>query len=361
VLLAAVVVGAGAVVPVTADAREDACDEPPSAIYVPACGAWHGVEPGVQTLAQFEATVGRPAQIFHQYLSFQSHDSAAKPFPKAAALEAIAGGRMYMFNLKPRDAAGTVYPWAGVASGVHDGELVALMDNIARWAATAGGKKVFMAFHHEPEDDVGGPYGSAADYVAAYRHVYDLAVARHVRDSLIFVWDVGGYKTRVHQWNELYPGDGYVDWLGYDAYGGLCTDTVAPTALTKSLGEGAGADVDDTGKYRFYKWATGVGAVDTDGTVSVKPGDPGKPVMLAEWATKGADGGSEAVQAQFYRDAQRLIVEQAAYSRIKAYVLWQGLDCNSFVGRPGAAQAYRDLVSTGYFNPAPPYRPDDAG
>lgn len=329
------------------------CVLPPSAIYVPACGAWQGVAPDVQTLPEFESTIGRRVQIYHEFLTFQSHDSPAKPFPKAAAQAAIDGGRMYLFNLKPRNSAGTIYPWADVAAGVHDDELNALMANIGKWAATAGGKKVFMAFHHEPEDDVGA-YGTAADYVAAYRHVADLAVADGVRGSLILVWDVTGYRGRVDQWNQLYPGDQYVDWLGYDPYGGLCTDTKAPAALSTTLG-GAGTGVDDSGNYRFYAWATGAGARDADGTAWVKPGDPGKPIMLAEWGTKGAGGGTEADQVKFYRDAEQLVVEQRRYPQIKAFVHWQGSDCNGFVGRPAAAQAYHDLVVMPYFNPPTPY------
>jgi len=184
--------------------------------------------------------------------------------------------------------------------------------------------------------------------------VVDLATADGVRGSLIFVWVMTGYQRRVHQWNELYPGDGYVDWLGYDPYGGLCTDAKAPAGLAATLG-GTGAGVDDSGNYRFYAWATGAGARDTDGTLWVKPGDPGKPIMLAEWATKGASGGTEADQVQFYRDAEQLVVEQGRYPQIKAFVHWQGSGCNSFVDRPAAAQAYHDLVATPYFNPPLPY------
>jgi hypothetical protein len=352
-LLAGPAAGHAAATSRQAKATGGYCVLPPSAIYVPACGAWQGVATDVQTLPEFESTIGRRVQIYHEFLTFSSHDSPAKPFPKAVARDAIDGGRMYLFNLKPRNAAGTIYPWADVAAGAHDSELHALMANIARWAATAGGKKVFMAFHHEPEDDVGA-YGTAADYVAAYRHVVDLAVADGVRSSLILVWDMTGYEARVHQWNELYPGDEYVDWLGYDPYGGLCTDAKAPAGLATTLG-GTGPGVDAGANYRFYAWATGAGARDADGTVWVKPGDPGKPIMLAEWATKGAGGGTEADQVQFYGDADRLVVEQKRYPQIKAFVHWQGSGCNAFVGRPAAAQAYHDLVVTPYFNPPMPY------
>jgi len=142
-LLAAVTVtligGAVPVAPAAAveERLDGACDQPPSAIYVPACGAWQGVAPDVQKLAEFESTIGQRVQIYHEFLTFQSHDSPAKPFPKPAARAAIDGGRMYLFNLKPRNAAGTIYPWAQVAAGGHDGELHALMANIAQWAATA--------------------------------------------------------------------------------------------------------------------------------------------------------------------------------------------------------------------------------
>jgi hypothetical protein len=61
-------------------------------------------------LAQFEATIGRRVQIFHQYLYFSPMTRRRSRSRKFRAREAIAGGRMYAFNLKPRDATGMVHP-----------------------------------------------------------------------------------------------------------------------------------------------------------------------------------------------------------------------------------------------------------
>lgn len=94
--------------------------------------------------------------------------------------------------------------------------------NIVRWADTIKdrGTLTFFGFQHEPESKDQARFGSASQYIAAYRHVADIIRAQNV-DNVKFVWQVTAFafrrtdsKAAIH----YYPGDNYVDDVGADPY-----------------------------------------------------------------------------------------------------------------------------------------------
>jgi hypothetical protein len=138
---------------------------------------------------------------------------------------------------------------------------------------------------------------------------------------------VTGYQTRVDQWAALYPGDAYVDWLGYDPYPATCTGFDGTNdPFFEAFGEYPGqAGVDDTGKYRFYKWATGSGGGSRDsGTANdyVKAGDLTKPILIGEWAASEDPAAPADRMVPIFQD-WKIAMEQARYPQIKAYVYWE--------------------------------------
>lgn len=324
----------------------------PTSIYVPPCGSWQGVSPGDQGLSGFEATIGQKVDLYREFKSFQSYDDPGESFPGAAGQAAINGGRMYMWSWRPQPIGSPLYlSWADIAAGRYDASIInPTADKVRAWSQSHGGKKTFMAFHHEPEASRGTP----AQYVAAWRHIYNRFVARGARPYVIFTWVMTGFKTRVNQWGPMYPGDGYVDWLGYDPYALVCVHTGTPARFATTFGEQAGADVDDTGKYRFYKWATGAGAVDTqDGHAYVKPGSHAKPIMAAEYGAYYSAAYPTAM-ATFFRD-EKAALAAGRYPLLKALIYFQARSCSRVDSTSATKAAYRDLLTIARLNQPLPY------
>jgi hypothetical protein len=294
-----------------------------SDIYVPSSGAWLGNSPGARTLTEHETDLARTVDIAHVFRNFAHYDTVGEDFPGTTQQGYIDGGRMLLWNLKPLDTT-----WTAIAAGSQDSRIDIIADNVVQWELGAGGgRKTFMAFHHEPEDDV-GVFGTALEYAAAFRRVRDRFTARGVT-SVIYVWIVTGYQTRVDQWAALYPGDAYVDWLGYDPYPVTCTSFSTGSTndpFFEAFGEYPGqAGVDDTGKYRFYKWATGSGGGSRDsGTANdyVKAGDLTKPILTGEWAASEDPAAPADRMVPIFND-WKTAVEQTTYPQIKAYVYWE--------------------------------------
>lgn len=100
--------------------------------------------------------------------------------------------------------------WAAVASGAQDG----VIREQARQVAAIPGT-VYLAFHHEPENEPGAPAG----FAAAWRHyvaVYRAAGVTNVRWTLILMADsFNGDGTKA---DGYYPGDDVVDVVAADGY-----------------------------------------------------------------------------------------------------------------------------------------------
>lgn len=103
-----------------------------------------------------------------------------------------------------------------IASGASD-------DYIERFAASvrALNLPIALSFGHEMNGNW-YPWGtqatSAADFVAAWRHVHDLFV-RAGATNVIWIWDPNDmYPVPDVKLQPLYPGDAYVDWIGVTGY-----------------------------------------------------------------------------------------------------------------------------------------------
>jgi hypothetical protein len=112
-------------------------------------------------------------------------------------------------------------PWRQVAAA---GPGSALYGDIVRWAQTikARGSSVMIAYNHEPEGHDRFTLGSAADFIAAYRHVESI-FDQQGATNVVWTWQMTEWAFRVgpsgaQDAAKWYPGDQWVDDVGADAY-----------------------------------------------------------------------------------------------------------------------------------------------
>jgi hypothetical protein len=260
-----------------------------SAKLVPSCGVlWGAYKPASAgetwqtTVTNLESQVGRPFDIVYRYHDFSGAGSNGA-FPDSYEQSLAASGHLLMDNWQSLLYSNHVLiPWSSIAAGNYDASVI----DPEALRIKAFGQPMFLAFDHEMDASVGAE-GTAADFVAAYRHIHD-EFARLGVTNVVWVWTVTGWSGHDSLYPSLYPGDAYVDWIGYDPYNfGSCHGNVWHSPST----------VID----RFYQWleANGYG---------------NKPFMLPEYGTV-TDPSNPNAAAQWY---QQLPAALAAHPNIKA-------------------------------------------
>src|SRR4051795_10561850 len=141
-------------------------------------------------------------------------------------------GRLPMMTWEPWDhttPSANPYSLQAIASGQFDAYLSAQGRALA-----SVGAPVAVRFAHEMN---GGwyPWGQGAngntpsDYVAAYRRVHDVVTAAGAT-NVVWVWSPITVISRPSvPLAPLYPGDGYVDWVGLSVYFSSPTATYVKT------------------------------------------------------------------------------------------------------------------------------------
>jgi hypothetical protein len=263
-----------------------------SRTLVPSCGAYWGIysrrygggNVGT-TVKTWESTLDRRFDIVLMYYDFSGRNGPGW-FPDAA-MQNLGQSRILLLDWESRNfATGANYRWADIAAGRYDASVVVPSARRVK----AYGRKVMLGLDHEMDLSY-AKHGTAAEYRAAYKHLRSVFAAQGV-DNVVWTWVTSGYVAYGNgpHVKSFYPGDAYVDWIGYDPYNfNTCHKS--------------GWETFDQTVKGFYDWsaANGLG---------------NKPLLLQEY---GMHHGDDAKSRQWYRDIDDVLRKR---TRIKALVRW---------------------------------------
>ena len=303
-----------------------------SRLLVPSCGELWGIAPRQFTslstttaLAQEEALIGRDYDVLHEY--HRNDDRFPTPEERGLALQP-GHNRILFENWK----VATDMTWSQVAAGGADARI----DAEAAYLNSTFHHPFFLTVWHEPENDVVPTAGSgmtASDYAAMFRHVVQRLRADGVTYA-VTVFNLMGYVPWAQKpwFNQLWPGDNVVDWIGIDPYiSGDATGYLSGDFNTLINRTG-------TGFAGFYNWMT--------------TAHPGHPIMIAEWGVFERSTNPDGKPAFF----QSVADEAARFPAIKAMIYYDmyrspSLDEDTSPdSSPQSLAAYRALSALPRFN-----------
>jgi beta-mannanase len=187
----------------------------------PADGAWVGawVKPAapnqaarVAAVASFEQAIGRKLDLVNVY-----HPWTEK-FPSVADFQFVQQGKVLMISWASTDIS-------SILSGADD----QLITDRAT-ALKALGAPVLLRWRWEMNrPNLAGAVGSAADYVAAWKHLRSVFAAVGAT-NVGWVWCPIATDFNATNGPSYYPGDDQVDWLCTDVYPGPANGSFASVA-----------------------------------------------------------------------------------------------------------------------------------
>ena len=188
-----------------------------------------------QSFADLQEQTGRLAKL---YMNFQSWSEEWKQFSTRLGDNSLKHGGVFMVVWLPgqgEDSPGhSDRHWSckAITAGQHDAYIKRYAADVKAW-----GKPVMICLGHEMN---GSWYSTStafdapgvrhngntpADFVAMWRHVWGIFHDARA-DNVYWVWApnvlfLNKNNTLAQQqadYKALYPGDGYVDWIGLDGY-----------------------------------------------------------------------------------------------------------------------------------------------
>lgn len=231
-----------------------------------------GVTEDPTKIDEYTNMVGTPPAIVAWYQNWAQ--SSVKEFDQRTMEAVTSRGAMPMVTWVPRDPTKgkankqqLKYAPRTIAAGEHD-------DYIQRWARGAAewGKPMYIRFAHEMNTfwypwGVGVNDNTSAEYVAAWRHIVDI-FRQEGATNVHWVWSPNVSTETSPSFEEIYPGDDYVDGIALDGYN---WGTTQSWSRWQTLAEVLGPDYD-----------------------KVTALAPSKPFMIAEMgsAEEGGDKGA---------------------------------------------------------------------
>lgn len=269
-----------------------------------------GSQNWVAAQADLESKLGRRFDISYHYHDFSGPGNQAYgAIPARYEMAMAASGHVIFDDWAPRIfSTGQQLKWADVAAGRYDSSVVVPVARLIK----AWGQPIMLSIDHEMDLRVGSS-GTTTEYVAMYRHIHDVFAAQGVT-NVIWVWTTTGYSGRFGMFPSLYPGNAYVDWIGWDPYNfNTCQN---PNGTWKTFQQ----TIDP-----MYEWLESNGFGD-------------KPFILPEWGTV-PDPSDSSAAAEWYRDVPGVL---AAHPNIKAAIQWDDAfnNCNAYLSQPGELAAF---------------------
>jgi hypothetical protein len=275
-----------------ANTKHELCLRAPTVV----CGVMWGVytsqvsltEGWAKPFTDLETQVGRKFSLIKRYHDW-SNQGGSGQFPDKYERELGADGSrtLYFAWTSKAWATGTAASWASIAAGDYDQSVILpAAQRIKAWGHT-----VFIDFDHEMDGRTRTTSGTPAEYVAAHRHIHDVFEAAGVT-NVVWAWVPTGTMANRDLIRAMYPGDAYVDWVGYDPYNFYTCNGSRWQTPTESL-------------QPFYDWLSA--NITSD-----------KPILLGEYGTV-SDANDPARARQWYADLPAAL---ESMPRIRALMQW---------------------------------------
>ncbi|MFF8958999.1 glycoside hydrolase family 26 protein [Streptomyces sp. NPDC014894] len=299
----------------------------PTKLLVPPCGAWFGAyvrhdKPDLEEkVLAYEKRLGRQLDIVYTYHDMSTGGDGEEGTLLTEQERRVGQDRMLLLSWESKWWGGgreRQPRWKQIAAGKLDRSVI----DVQAKRIKEYGKPVFLSFDLEmdsriPED------GSPADFVAAHRHIHDRFRALGVANA-VWVWNVTGYPGHQELFPKLYPGDDYVDWIGYNQYNYFrCHDAEWQSFERTQRGphDWIRKNISDT-----------------------------KPLMLPEFGTAD-DPERPRAQADWYREVPRVV---KSLEGVGAALQWNWRDpgpgCDLSLARDSSWKSLGDAVADPYFN-----------
>lgn len=192
-----------------------------SGIQVPTCGLLWGIysSPSASTdwvsgVTDLENLTGERYDIVKRYHDWSNSGSnGVFPDPAEQHLGADRSRLLFIAWTSNTFGSSASAAWRDIAAGVYDESvIIPAAQRVKAW-----GKPIFLDFDHEMDAVSRYHNGTEAEYVAAYQQIHDVFAAQGVR-NVIWTWTPTGNLANVSRIAAMYPGDAYVDWIGFDPY-----------------------------------------------------------------------------------------------------------------------------------------------
>lgn len=187
---------------------------PPDGLTLAGAAAGGAGPTGRTALTATMSTVGAPAGLWRMYYTSATAGSQAPNLYLAADCAwAHAQNIVPWVSLK---IAGGAANWAAAGSGSFDSWAQGYADELA-----ALGAPVWVAIHHEPENDAGA---TPANFIAMQNRL--LAIFKQAGDNIATSIILMGYREAfgAETWDTWMPDPSVVDIYGYDPYNWYATD-----------------------------------------------------------------------------------------------------------------------------------------
>ena len=228
---------------------------PFDAQWIPPCGVWLGAEftnGSTQAFSDHEARIGHQLDILRRY-----HTPGSWTALNSEELAYVNAGRKLFVSFKPN------FQWSnavGVANG-GSATVDSQMTSLAKSVAEIKPRKIMLCVWHEPENDVGSA-GTTNQYVAMWQNVRGIFDANGAT-NVIWAWVIQNYAPFRYLLPGLWPGNGYVDWVGWDEYQGSASQDYVAAQVTAYNYLRDNSDM--THSYASKPWAWGEWGVGING------------------------------------------------------------------------------------------------
>ncbi len=172
-------------------------------------------ESEIEAVQRFESSAGRALDTVRVFELWE--DS----FPDTYTTWLRDTNHHIVLSVYPQRGDGTRVMWSDIASAAPGSPVY---DEIIAWAdgVKAFGSPLTFTLNHEPEIVGNIPFGTDADFIAAWRNVVDIFRAEGVSNAE-YLWIMTDYSFVVPSTDRRhaarwYPGDAGVDAIGADAY-----------------------------------------------------------------------------------------------------------------------------------------------